>query len=398
MGSAQAIFSHGGNTLYIGTGYLTINGNGTSTAPGCGGAPGSLVTGPPPTPSDCGIKVDNSACTSNCSNVISILAANLNVSYMEVVGDSTSSANDDIEIRNNFGGPDTWSHIYGHNAGCVYFQDGLSSWTLHDSYFWGTEINENADGCHGQFSFSAGTDSNSMVYRTVFRDITGTGVFTFANSSSDHNNWIFYDNIFFNTNEAASCSASGFGHTSDGIIACINAGTQCTNFVFNQNTVVDMCGSAGINDENSNGSYTVQNNLYWNSMANGLGFQGNSSTAVSSTAFLDQSYCASGSNNVCSSASSPVPFTNLSTFNFTLASDGANWNTHIVGCSLQPRRSGSHVHHGSRGLSVRWRGSTAESPHELKRRGQLIDSERLTIAESYCTLIRCGRGTIPQVL
>lgn len=328
MGASQAVFSKGNGTLQITAPYLVVNGNGTFTAQGCGGAPGTTVSASPPTPSDCGIKVDNSACTSGCYAPIGITTNNVTFEYVEVVGDSTTSANDDMEIYMPGSSTTTFTHIYGHNAGCVYFQDGLASWTLTYSYFWGTQVGGTlSDGCHGQFAFDAGSDSNSVSAESVFRDITGTAVWTFANSSTTHNNWIFYSNVIWDSSPAASWSP----YLSDGVVACINAGTNCTNFVFVQNSIVGLpvTSTSGINNENT-GSYTVENNL-WYEDAFGVTFNvgtGGMYTQEYNSFLNSTSSCPSGTNNVCNDSASN-PFTTSTGGVFTLASDGSNWNNRL---------------------------------------------------------------------
>ena len=134
-------------------------------------------------------------------------------------------------------GPQTFNHMYGHNAGCVYFQDGGDGRTVSFSYFWGTEVNGATGGCHGQYSFYSGSDSNSVEQRQcVPGDITGTAIWTFANSSTTHNNWAYYNNVIWDSSPRASWAP----YLSDGILACINAGTNCTNFHLYQNTIVNM--------------------------------------------------------------------------------------------------------------------------------------------------------------
>ena len=330
MGSSQAVFSNGNGTLNINAPFFILNGNGTSTSAGCGGGPGATVTSNPPTPSDCGIKIDNSGCTSGCYAPIGAGQPNLTISYVEIVGDSTVSADDDMEVFSPGGtGPTTWTHIYGHNAGCVYFQDGLANWTVSKSYFWGTEVKGVlSDGCHGQFSFDDGADSNSSVSTSVFRDITGTAIWTFANASTTHNNWAFYDNVIWFSSPAASWSP----FLSDGILACINSGTNCTNFVLYQNTIINPSASTatGINNENT-GSYIVHNNL-WYDVPGGVAFNvGTGGTYTQSyNSFLNATAsCRSGTSNVCDNSASN-PFTNWTAGVFTLASDASDWNNRTL--------------------------------------------------------------------
>jgi hypothetical protein len=147
MGAAQAVFSKNGASLETDTDYLILNGNGTSAAPGCGGAPGSVVNVEPPTPSDCGISfVGLGGTTSGALNLIYMNAGshpstNITFKYVELFGSGTNnqSGNGDLEVF--FGGDNiSFEHIYGHNSGCVYIQDMGDDSLVDHSYFWGTEV------------------------------------------------------------------------------------------------------------------------------------------------------------------------------------------------------------------------------------------------------------------
>jgi hypothetical protein len=324
MGASQAVFSGQtfGVTFLVNNSYFTMNGNGTSTAPGCGGAPGSTFTAGPPNPKDCGFKLDNHSGSAN-KEIYNAMngPANANYSYVEI---AASGVNADQEIFGPDTGPTSYTHIYAHNSGCVYFQDGGDARTVSYSYFNGTETNGAPGGaCHGQYSFEAGSTSNGVEHHNVYKDITGTAVFTFANTSQTHNNWVYYDNVIFSTS-----NSTDLGHLSDGVWACINGGTRCTNFLIYQNTIINQGGLAGINDENGNGSYTVRNNL-WYKAVQGVNFNGNVNTQDHNSFLAAGSSCPSGSANVCNN-SAANPFTNWPGSVFTLASDSSDWNNRIL--------------------------------------------------------------------
>ena len=61
---------------------------------------------------------------------------------------------------------------------------------------------------HGQYSFSNGNDSNSIEHHNVYRDITGTAIWTFAAGGGTHTNWQFYDNIIWDTNSGSRARQS----------------------------------------------------------------------------------------------------------------------------------------------------------------------------------------------
>ena len=336
MGSSQAVFTG----FALTTSYVTVNGNGTSVIQGCGGAPGSTVTANPPTPSDCGIKIDNSLCTGTSANSCnapipignfstSARVAGYSFEYTELKGQGNNAA-EEMEVWapfNGTGDAGSFVHVYMHNAGCVYLQDGADSRTVAYSYFWGTEVNGAPDGtCHGQYSFSNGNDSNSIEHHNVYRDITGTAIWTFAAGGGTHTNWQFYDNIIWDTN-----SGVALGNLSDGLIACINSGSNCNGFVFYQNTIVNVSGNSGINNENT-GGYTVENNL-WYGITHGqtVFATGTGGKYIENhNSFLASgSSCSSSIGDVCN-ASAPSPFTNWLAGNFTLVSDKADWSNRAL--------------------------------------------------------------------
>jgi hypothetical protein len=330
MGSGQAVFpgSYYGNIVVVNQPYFILNGNGRSTSAGCGGAPGTTVTASPPAPADCGFKLDNSSDSAGTTiwNEVSA-SAHVTFEYIEL-SEPGDNAKEQYDVFGPGAGPSTYAHIYGHNAGCVYFQDGGDTRTISSSYFWGTETHGATGGCHGQFSFESGSTSNSSEWNNVYRDITGTAIWTFANTSTTHNNWLFYNNVIYNSFPTASWAP----YLSDGTIACINAGTNCTNFQFMQNTVANI-NVPGINNENT-GSYTVEDNLYYedanppsfNVGTGGSYIQDHNSCVQSGT-------CPSGTANV-TDTSAPNLFTNWTGGNFTLASENADWNNRLPLSSL----------------------------------------------------------------
>jgi hypothetical protein len=337
MGSGQAVFTGAtyGATFTTNAPYFILNGNGQQSTPGCGGAPGTTVTANPPTVTDCGFKLDNTGDTASVMiyNEISS-AANVTYEYVELAapGDNTKDQHEIFGPNGSNGGPSTYAHIYGHNAGCVWMQDGGDTRTVSYSYFWGTETNGAGGGCHGQFSFEDGSTSNSTDHDNVYRDITGTAIWTFANSSTTHNNWEFYNNVIWFSSPKASWSP----YLSDGLIACINAGTNCTNFTLIQNSIINVptTSSSGINNENT-GSYTVQNNL-WYIVGYGTAF--NAGTGGTYTqdhnAFLNAAGCPSGTGNTCdgsySSQTAPNPFSNWTNGSFSLASENSDWTDRVT--------------------------------------------------------------------
>jgi hypothetical protein len=340
MGSAQAVFPK----FTISTDFIILNGNGTQSASGCGGAlSASSVTTGPPTPLDCGLKIDNTGCSSNCANPFSVTfnagLTSMLFEYMEWHGNSTPAANEDVFFTGFGNSGITWTHIYGHDAGAQYQQYGGQNSSGSFSYFWETQRQGVlSDGQHGQAEEYCCTDSNAVRHHNVYRDITGTAVWSFVQigSGGTLNNWEFYDNIVWNSTSFTPGGSLTPGKTTNGILACINATVVCTNFVFNQNTTVNKGYNAGITlcDTASGCTATIQNNLWYQTtntsgVAGPPAFAGNVTLTQNHNSFLTSGTgCASGTSNVCDNSASN-PFTSWTTGDFSLASDAADWNNRI---------------------------------------------------------------------
>ena len=337
MGAAQAIFTSTGRAFSVTADYLTVNGNGTTTGPLCGGSPGSTVTAEPATPSDCGFSfVGAGGTTSGALNLIYFYGAtNLTLKYVELIGSGTNniSGSGGFEVfaannTNYF----TLTHAYAHNSGCVYIQDVGSNSFVDHSYFWGTEVYgaPGSSPCHGQAEFEGSSVNNGVRSNNVYRDITGSAVWTFAYPAGVNNNWQFYNNVIY-----YSSPQNTFGGVTDGILGCFNTGVQCTNFTLLQNTIVnnltnDAFGGpsfAGIDDENGNGSYIVENNLWYSNPSTNLAFCCSGTTYKEDyNSFLNSPTPGTGSHDVKVASGAPNPFVNWAGGNFNLASDNANWN------------------------------------------------------------------------
>jgi hypothetical protein len=359
MGAAQAHFGRG---IAIDSSYFILNGNGQQTLPGCGGAPGATITSNPPNITDCGIVIDDTSCTSPCIQVATYSGGNITVEYVELRANSTPADNEDNFWQGSGSGPTTWKHIYGHNAGAVYFQYGCSQRNIQYSYFWGTECQGVlADGTHGQYSYCGSGDSNGVEANNIYRDITGSAVFTFAFPDDTETGWKFYNNVFFNSTTYDNSGGLTFGTVTNGILACFNSGSVCTDFTFSQNTIINKGYATGveIDDTTSGGSATVQNNLWYQSST--PSFTGLSTITQDHNSFIASgSGCASGTGNVCDS-SGPNPFVSWTTGNFNLASDNADWNNRLaLGAPFTVDISGN-VFTTDRG-AYQYNGSAAQTP------------------------------------
>lgn len=332
MGSSQAVFAGTGSALTISADYFTMNGNGTSTASGCGGAPGSTVAAEPPTPSDCGFRLQGTGGTSSGSTNVVWMGFNSShqtFEYIELLASGTNPSDLEMFASNgNF----TLTHSYEHNSGCVYLQDLGSNTLVDHSYFWGTEVYGSPGGvCHGQAEYETGGNNNGVRSNNVYRDITGTAVWTFG-QGGQNDNWKFYNNVIFFSSPQLS-----FGGLSDATWDCIN-GNLCTNFTIVQNTIVNClangvfgssCG-IGWGDSSSGGSFVAENNL-WYSNPGAVGITTNGTTVTEDyNSFLNSPTPGTGAHDVKVASGAPNPFADWQNSNFNLTSENADWNNRLA--------------------------------------------------------------------
>jgi hypothetical protein len=333
MGSAQAIFT---GTMNIQTSYLIFNGNGKLTDPGCGGALGSSnsITAGTPTPSDCGISLNNFG-RSNSIMLYIQSGSNLTFKYMEIEG-SGNNTGDQHEVFGPVSGAtnNSFNHLYLHYAGCVFMQDLGSNTTVDHSYFWGTEVNGGSE-CHGQAEFEIGGTNNGVRSNNVYRDITGTAIWTFAASVGHNDSWTFYNNVVFWSSPKLSFNPG----LSDAALDCIN-GNLCTNFTFVQNTIANCysgavfgCeGGIGFADGASGCSALVENNLwYGNSGQVALTKCSSMSLTEDYNSFVNSDGFSGGSHDVSASSGAADPFMSWpsNSVNFNLVSDNSDWNSRL---------------------------------------------------------------------
>jgi hypothetical protein len=415
MGSSQAVF-YGSATPLIGidTSYVTVNGNGGLAAPGCGAAPGSSFTSEPAMPSDCGIRVDNTGCTNvtqdACDRPIFVEGpfTNYTVEYVELVGNGNNQS-DEMEFEAPYGGagPSTIFHVYGRNAGCVYLQYGANYRTVSFSYFWGTEVNgaTGSNPCHGQAEFYSPPDSNYTNPDNVYRDITGSAIWTWAQpSTGTANNLVYYNDVVFNSSTFTKPDGTlklYLGTIADGVLGCFNTSINCTNVVFVQNTIVNEGWACGIDNANT-GSYTVENNIWYgcydsNGNPGGIAFlpgTGGIFTQQYNSFLAAGSSCPSGAGNVCVT-SSPNPFVSWATSNFNLVSESPDWNNRLpLGIPYTTDPNGNArttdrgaYQFGSTGCSVT---STSIGPYTA---GQLV-SVQFTAANCSTSTFTISSGSL----
>ena len=331
MGAAQAIFTSSGEALVVNSDYFTLNGNGTLTASGCGGAPGTTVSASPPTPSDCGFKTVG---TGGETTVIELESAtHVTLEHIELLASGTNN-DSNFEI---FQGGVNFSLLYSylHNSGTVYMQNISSNSTVDHTYFWGTEVNcSGSCTAHGQAEYVIPGTNNGVRSNNVYRDIAGTAVWTFGEGPGTTNNWEIYNNVIMYSSPQASWKPS----TSDAAFDCINSQT-CTNIFYIQNTIINCPNpsttSLGVSacglqfaDGDAGSSVTIENNLYYGNYSGTTNFSTNSTTVTEDyNSFLNSAgNFGTGAHDVIVNSGAANPFVNWPSSNFNLSVDGANYN------------------------------------------------------------------------
>jgi hypothetical protein len=326
MGGGQAAFTRF-DTGANGRNYFVLDGNGAATGPGCGTSPVVNTFA-----SDCGIKItsgssDDGPFDLGAYNSFASGVNNWTIRYVEVQG-----GGDNISVEQN----GIWcrdgcsnlliEHVWWHEIGTDFIKlPHSTSATIRYSHF---KQNSSSSSYHGQFYMSEAGASNVSFYGNVIQDIQGTAIWTF-NTGGRPSNVLVYNNVILYTN------GSSRPGTSNGIFACINSGSVCTNIRFIGNTVInghsDYSGAFGIRDENGSGSWVWQNNLFYATQANAVGFSTRGSTFTEDhNSWLNSGSPASGAADVTVSSGAPNPFVNWTGYDFHLATQNAYWSTGAI--------------------------------------------------------------------
>lgn len=310
-------------------GYLTLTGNGKSTAAGCGVAPTAATT-----VSDCGLKItasigqDSDFDIGLNNNDGQHRSPSWTITYFEVQGggDSNNGGQSEEEIRCR-GGCDDFlvDHVYFHDTGCDFFKIPWTiSFTVQNSYI---RQNKSSSTCHGQLWYSEVDVSNVDFHSNIIQDIEGTGVWVCL-TGCQATNFTIYNNVLWRT---AGSSRPG---TSNGIFSCINSGNRCTNWSFIGNSVVnytaDYAGALGTHCDGNPNTFTWKNNLFYGITPDDrIDFQtcGGSLTESHNT-YLNSGMPKSGisSTDIVLTTGASNPFTNWQGSVFTLASQNTNWS------------------------------------------------------------------------
>lgn len=335
MGSAQAVFpwTSVGSIFTVSSSYLIVNGNGNAPAGtiGCGGVyanpPASMADGPP-NPSACGIKIDNSTCTSTATNycaggngVISGGGTSIVWESVEWKGSGINANEPYFWLSGEGDDLQTVTGSYLHDMGTTDWTYGFNNATFSYNYSWG---GKDSSVNHGEALQDSGNDANMVIHHNVFRDWITNGILVFVDpSTGTHDNFKFYDNVDV-------CSTTGACRHNDGEIGCFNASQTCTNMSIVNNLFIGNSTNCGITVTNK-GSYTVENNVWYNCPNVAWSFAG-SAVTENYNSFLN-----SGSPGSCQGAtpcsditntSALDPFASLPT-NLNLASDNSEWNNRL---------------------------------------------------------------------
>lgn len=340
MGSSQATFS-GGITANLGIEYIVINGNGQYTGPGCGIAPGSTYPA-----SDCGFffgpltasggayiytgSWDNGSVRNDYWTIEYIEGEGSRIYSPDCATSGSCTGEDDITFRDGTNYT-VMNHMYLHDSGCDFFKIPVQTGVTVENSF--IARNDSSANCHGQMSMVEVSAANADWHANVIMDIGNgsTAVWSFV-TSAQASNWNVYNNVI---GRPSTSSNSG---TSNGIFACDNSGTKCSNMNFIGNTLINgasnYSGSWGILDQNGGGSWTWENNLCYNTSSSAIGFSTSSSTFTEGyNSWLNCGSPASGTNDVTVTSGAPNPFVSWTTYNFTLTGQNSDWNNGAVEAS-----------------------------------------------------------------
>lgn len=338
MGSSQAVFpwTSAGRFFNLGTsGYITLNGNSSVTdLIGCGGVyanPPSAMTGQPPTPSNCGIKVTAATCTSTandgCDSGMGEMyggGPDVTVENVDLEGSGQNpNGNNNQEAYFWWATPTTnmlVKYSFMHNFATTCITNASGGWNngnVHHNYVWGT-----FDGSvnHGEcFQDQAGSDSGTAIHDNIFRDTNDNGILVFvtAGGAGTHANFGFYDNINF-------CSSGNSCRHNDGFVGCYNS-EVCNGFVIVQNVEIGFSSNCGVVYSNSSATPTIiENNIIYNCSG---AFSIPKGATEGYNTFLNSGSGGGGSGDISVSTGAPNPFVNWQSGNFALASQSTDWNT-----------------------------------------------------------------------
>lgn len=333
MGNGQAIWSEFlGGTNTPQPGYLTLDGNGLSTGPGCGTSPKTNTSA-----NDCGLRIsinnigqDSGFDIGANNNDGQHRSVGWTIRYFEAQGggDANNGAQSEELIRCR-GACDSLlvDHSWFHDSGCDHFKiPWTTSMTVQNTYM---KQNASSSTCHGQLWYSEVTPTNVDFHNNIIQDIQGTGIWVCL-TGCQASNFNIYNNVLFRT------PGSSRPGTSNGIFSCINPGNRCTNINFIGNSVVnytaDYGGALGIHCDGNPDTFTWRNNLFYNtSPADRIGFDVCGGTFTEDhNSWLNSGSPINGTGDVTVTSGAPSPFVNWQNGDFGLVSQNADWGAGVA--------------------------------------------------------------------
>lgn len=344
MGSAQAVWdapNNGNGIVSISSDYWIVNGNGNNagtTEVGCGGVeanPPASMTDPPPNPAACGIKIDDSNCTSTatngCNNGVMTGGGNGVIwKSVEFKGQGLNSAGNNASEPYFFrafssGGLNglTLSHCYCHNIGTNTFNvgGGWNNGSFDHNYAWGEFDSSVNHGESIEMTGSNGQSGTNLIHHNIWRDQQTNGDVVAVIGGTQ--TYSFYDN-------ADICSPGGNSTScrhNDGVIGCFNS-QVCSNVLVYNNTF-SFPSNCGFNVSGGASTITYKNNVFYNCSSVGIDNGSGGTTTMDYNSYLNSNQSAVGSHDVSVSSGAPNPFSNLTGSSVALASDNADWNNRV---------------------------------------------------------------------
>ena len=306
MGSSQAVFSKTSPAaLSISSNYWIINGNGSQKNAGCGGTPNTPTTEPsnPPTAESESTLLSAAGSGSSACNADAIALNGVNhitLNYLEVADNGNNSIAPGTIGYFSGSNTVTVTHMFGRNAGCVFFIPIGDNQTVSFSYFWVTNTSS-ADTCHPQYSSSFGTNSNDIEHDNVYRDINGSSVFSTTDPGAGaHTGFVYYNNVFWET--------SGGPYTTTGLddgVWGVLQGTLVNALIYN-NTLINLTGfQTGFYAASPGQSAIFENNLVYNTANFSFG---NLTGTENYNSILNSGSAGKGPNDVIVTSNAPNPF------------------------------------------------------------------------------------------
>lgn len=347
MGSAQAVWNSpntGSQIVNISSDYWIINGNGQNagtTEVGCGGVeanPPAAMTDAPPNPAACGIKIDDSNCTSTaddgCSGTGVMYGGGNGITWesVEMKGQGlNANGNNNSEAYFWFASGGQLNnviitHCYCHNMSTTNFtvvSGGWNNGSYDHNYDWGEFDGSYNHGESVQLQGSNGQSGVNLIHHNIWRDQQTNGDVVATDLGGNPQTFDFYDNADF-------CSSGGTSTTcrhNDGIIGCFGT-SVCKNDLIYNNTF-SFPSDCGFNVSGGASTITYKNNIFYNcagvSMVNGSG----GTTTMDYNSYLNSNQSTVGGHDVSVSSGAPNPFSNLTGGSVALASDNADWNNRV---------------------------------------------------------------------